>query len=195
MGTIASSRRRRAAVRSGRRGSFHWRIALGVAACRAAGLAVFFALAAAPARADSTAVAGFGLVGPDEGDRHSAVLDLEYRFKPWRFGIGPAIGASATSDGGAYLRAGFSRDFAFAERWNANITLAGGGYQPGHGKRLGKGFEFRSAIDVSYEAQPGVRLGAALAHLSNAGLSDSNPGVETITITIAFTPSRMIQRR
>jgi hypothetical protein len=158
-------------------------------------MALLAALFAGPARADSTAVAGFGLVGPEEGDKHSAMLDLEYRFKPWRFGIGPVIGASATSAGGAYLRAGFSRDFAFAERWNANITLAGGGYQPGHDKRLGKGFEFRSAIDLSYEAQPGVRFGAALAHLSNAGLSDSNPGVETITITIAFTPSRMTPRR
>jgi hypothetical protein len=158
-------------------------------------MALVAAPGASPARADSTAVAGFGFVGPEEGENHSALLDLEYRFKPWRLGIGPVIGASATSDGGAYLRAGFSRDFPFRERWNTNITLAGGGYQPGHGKRLGKGFEFRSAIDLSYEAQPGVRLGAALAHLSNAGLSDSNPGVETFTITIAFTPSRMTQRR
>lgn len=159
------------------------------------GLVLFAAFAVRPARADSTAVAGFGIVGPEQGENRSAVLDLEYHFKPWRWGIGPAIGAFASSDGAAYLRAGFTRDFPFAERWNANITLAGGGYQPGHGKRLGKGFEFRSAIDLSYEAQPGVRLGAALAHLSNAGLSDSNPGVETFTITIAFTPSRMIQRR
>ena len=169
--------------------------ALGAGVRVAAVLALFAALAAAPARADSTAVAGFGLVGPEDGENHSAVLDLEYRFKPWRFGIGPVIGASATSDGGAYLRAGFSRDFPFAQRWNANITLAAGGYQPGHGKNLGTGFEFRSAIDLSYEAQPGVRFGAALAHLSNAGISDSNPGVETFTITIAFTPSRMTQRR
>lgn len=161
----------------------------------AAGIALLAALAAFPARADTTAVAGFGLVGPEQGENRSAVLDLEYRFKPWRLGIGPVIGASATSDGGAYLRAGLSRDFPFAQRWNANITLAGGGYQPGHGKNLGKGFEFRSAIDLSYEAQPGVRFGAALAHLSNAGLSDSNPGVETFTLTIAFTPSRMVQRR
>lgn len=160
-----------------------------------AGVALVAALGASPVRADSTAVAGFGVVGPEEGENHSAVLDLEYRFRPWRLGIGPVIGASATSDGGAYLRAGFSRDFPFRERWNANITLAGGGYEPGHGKKLGRGFEFRSAIDLSYEAQPGVRFGAALAHLSNAGLSNSNPGVETVTITIAFTPSRMARQR
>ena len=176
-------------------GERSWRAALRAAACGIAGVALVAALGAGPARADSTAVAGLGFVGPEEGENHSALLDLEYRFKPWRFGIGPVIGASATSDGGAYLRAGFSRDFPFRERWNANITLAGGGYQRGNGKKLGKGFEFRSAIDLSYEAQPGVRFGAALAHLSNGGLSDSNPGVETFAITIAFTPSRMTRRR
>jgi hypothetical protein len=140
-------------------------------------------------------VAGFGLVGLEPGENKSAVLELDYRFAPWRFGIGPAIGVSANSDGGAYLRAGFSRDFPFRERWNANITIAGGGYVRGHGKDLGRGFEFRSAIDFSYEAKPGVRLGAALAHLSNAGISESNPGTETFTLTLSFTPSRMTRRR
>jgi len=190
-----SARRRCAGVGGAESGKRSWRAVLRAAARGIAGVALVAALGASPARADSTAVAGFGLVGPEEGENRSAVLDLEYRFRPWRLGIGPVIGASATSDGGAYLRAGFSRDFPFRERWNANITLAGGGYQPGHGKNLGKGFEFRSAIDLSYEAQPGVRFGAALAHLSNAGFSDRNPGVETFTITIAFTPSRMTQRR
>lgn len=190
-----SARGRCAGVGDGESGKRSPGAALRIAVRAIAGLALLAVLGATAARADTTAVAGFGLVGPEDGEKHSAVLDLEYRFKPWRLGIGPVIGASATSDGGAYLRAGFSRDFPFAQRWNANITLAGGGYQRGHGKNLGKGFEFRSAIDLSYEAQPGVRFGAALAHLSNAGLSDSNPGVETFTITIAFTPSRMIQRR
>ena len=191
---IGSARRRCAGVDGGESGKRQWRPVWRAVASGIAGVALLATLGS-PVRADPTAVAGFGLVGPEQGENRSAVLDLEYRFRPWRLGIGPVIGASATSDGGAYLRAGFSRDFPFSERWNANITLAGGGYQPGHGKRLGKGFEFRSAIDLSYEAQPGVRVGAALAHLSNAGLSDSNPGVETFTITIAFTPSRMTQRR
>ena len=195
MAMVGSSRGQRGCVGGEPRARRTWRARLETAARGAAGVTLLVALAAGPARADSTAVAGFGVVGPEEGENHSAVLDLEYRFKPWRLGIGPVIGASATSDGGAYLRAGFSRDFPLRERWNANITLAGGGYQPGHGKNLGKGFEFRSAIDLSYEAQPGVRFGAALAHLSNAGFSDRNPGVETFTITIAFTPSRMTKRR
>jgi lipid A 3-O-deacylase len=170
------------------------------ASCRAAalagvGVALLAALAAVPARAQVTAVAAFGLVGPEEGEKRSAVLDLEYRLSPWSYGVGPVIGVSASSDGSSFLRAGLSRDFPFGERWNANITIAGGAYQRGNGKDLGRGFEFRSAIDVSYEARPGMRFGAALAHLSNAGISEQNPGLETITFTFALTPSRMSARR
>ena len=120
--------------------------------------------------------------------RDAAVLDLEYRFAPWRLGIGPVIGVAATSDGGGYLRGGLGRDFSFARRWTANLSLAASAYQPGNGKRLGRGLEFRSAIDVSYRVQPDFRLGLSLAHLSNAGISESNPGVETLTVTIAFFP-------
>jgi hypothetical protein len=159
-----------------------------------AALALLLALAAGPAAAaEPAAVAGFGVFGPEAGENHSAVLEIEYRFRPWRFGIGPVLGAATTTDGGMYLRAGLGRDFALGERWNANVSLAGTGYQPGNGKKLGRGFEFRSALDLSYRIQPGVRLGLAVAHLSNAGISETNPGVETLTVTLAFIPSQ--QRR
>ena len=149
----------------------------------------------APARAtEATAVAAFGMVGPEKGENRAALLDLEYRFRAWRWGIGPLIGASVTSDGGGYVRAGLGRDFPAGERWNLNLSSGGGYYHPGNGKRLGRGFEFRTALDVSYRIQPGVRFGGAVAHLSNAGIGKNNPGIETVTLTLAFTPSRMTKR-
>lgn len=158
-------------------------------------VALLFA-AAAPARAsEPTAVAGFGLVGLEPGENRAAVFELEYRFRPWRFGIGPLVGAAMTSDGSSYVRAGLGRDFPFARRWNVNVSSAAGAYQHGHGKRLGRGLEFRSAIDLSVEVRPGVRCGAALAHLSNAGIGRSNPGIETLTFTLSFVPGRMAARR
>jgi len=141
--------------------------------------------------AETTAVAGFGVFGAQDGDEPSAILDFEYRFRPWRFGIGPVVGVAAASNGAGYARLGLGRDFAFTERWNANVSVAAAGYQRGRGKDLGRGFEFRSALDLSYQIQPGVRVGAAVAHLSNAGIGERNPGVETFTVTISFTPSRM----
>lgn len=158
-------------------------------------VALLFA-AAAPARAsEPTAVAAFGLVGLEPDENRAAVFELEYRFRPWRFGIGPLVGAAVTSDGGSYLRAGLGRDFPFGRRWNVNVSSAAGAYQHGHGKRLGRGLEFRSALDLSVEVRPGVRCGAALAHLSNAGIGRSNPGVETLTFTLSLVPGRMVVRR
>jgi len=159
-------------------------------------LVVLLLAAAAPARAtEPTAVAAFGLVGPEGGEDRAAVLDLEYRFRPWRFGIGPLMGAAMTSDGASYVRVGLGRDFPFGRRWNVNVSSAAGAYQHGHAKRLGRGLEFRSAIDLSVEVRPGVRCGAALAHLSNAGIGRINPGVETVTFTLSFVPGRMVVRR
>jgi len=165
------------------------------------------ALLAVPARAQAvgggaasanaryeTAVTGFGVFAPGVDENHAAVLDMEYRFRPWRLGIGPVIGAAATSDGGMYFRAGLGRDFPFAGRWNLHLSTAAGAYQPGNGKRLGLGFEFRSAGELSYQIQPGVRLGLSAAHLSNAGIGNRNPGVETFTVNLGFTPRRMTVR-
>jgi hypothetical protein len=144
------------------------------------------ALGAAPAWADGqTAVASFGVFGAKPGEDRAALLDLELRFPAWRWGIGPVLGAGATEEGTNYLRAGLGRDFPLGARWNVNVGLAAGGYVRGGGKDLGRGVEFRSAIDVSYLLRPDLRLGLAFAHLSNSGLSDHNPGVEALTFTVA----------
>jgi hypothetical protein len=148
-----------------------------------------------PARAEPAAVASVGMFGTEQGENRAALVDLEYRFDPWRFGFGPVLGLAATTDGGAYLRAGLARDFAFGDRWNANVSVACAGYERGHGKELGRGFEFRSAIDVSYHVRPSLRVGWALAHLSNGGISESNPGVETVTLTIAFIPRQILRQQ
>ncbi len=147
-------------------------------------------LGSAPARAgEGTAVAGLGVFGLRPGDDKVALLDLEYRFAPWRhtFGVGPVVGGAATGKGGGYVRAGFHRDFRFERHWSADLSVAACSYWAGDGKKLGLPLEFRSAIDVAYRLRPDLRLGLALAHLSNASLTDHNPGVETLALTVAWT--------
>jgi lipid A 3-O-deacylase len=152
-------------------------------------LAASFLLAgfamARPGRAgELTGVAGLGLFGAENAE-HVALMEIEFRFAPRRFSLRPVVGAAGSSDGAAYLRLGLGRDFRLAERWNANVSLCGTGYHKGGGKDLGRGFEFRSALDVGYEIRPGYRLGFSVAHLSNGGIDDRNPGIETYTFTFA----------
>jgi lipid A 3-O-deacylase len=152
-------------------------------------LPLLLLVVAAPAFAGgSTPVAAFGVFGAEPGENRAVIFELEYRLRPWRFGIGPVIGAGGTTDGGTFERVGLGRDFFLGERWIAHVSLSGGAYQPGGGKDLGRGFEFRSALDLSYRLRHDLRVGVVLAHLSNAGISDINPGVETLSFTVAFDP-------
>ena len=75
-------------------------------------------------------------------------------------------------------------------RWAAHVGFAAGAYERGNGKDLGHTLEFRSALDVSCQVREGFRVGMAVAHLSNAGLSETNPGVETLALTFAWSPRR-----
>ncbi|HEV8629099.1 MAG TPA: acyloxyacyl hydrolase [Thermoanaerobaculia bacterium] len=162
----------------------------------AVALALLAGLAMARAAgAQTTAVAAFGVFGPEPGEQRAAVLDLQFRFTPRWWRIAPALGAGANSRGGTFVYAGLSRDFPFAGRWNANVTEAAAFYTPGNSKRLGRGIEFRSALEVGFLASSDVRIGLTVAHLSNAGIGDRNPGVETFTATIAWVPGRGVGRR
>lgn len=146
--------------------------------------------AAAGAFPGPTGVAAMGAFGLQEHDEAVPVLDLEYRFGPRRNGLHWVVGASASQRGSSYLRAGVGRDVALGRRWNAHLSLAPGLYFAEAGKDLGGALEFRSAIDLSYRVRDGLRIGLALAHLSNGGLSRRNPGVETLAITFAWRQPR-----
>ena len=53
---------------------------------------------------------------------------------------------------------------------------------------LGYPIEFRSSVEVGWQADSSVRIGIIAAHLSNADLGDDNPGRNTVSLTIAFRP-------
>jgi hypothetical protein len=132
------------------------------------------------------AAASFGVFGLRENEDSSAVLEVEYRFAPRRWGVRPVVGAAATSRGASYLRLGAGRDFRLAERWTAHLGFAGNSYFEGSGKELGSGLEFRSTFEVYYRLRGDLDLGLSLAHLSNSGIGDINPGVETLGLTLAW---------
>ena len=143
--------------------------------------------ASASSAQEVTAAAAVGVFGIDPRDEHSFQIDLEYRLRPLQHRLVPVVGAAATSDGTTYLRAGLGRDFRLGPRWTSHMGLAAGLYFEGDsGKRLGGALEFRSAIDLSYQVAPDLRVGLALAHLSNGGLGSFNPGVETLSVVFSW---------
>ncbi len=150
------------------------------------------ALAAAdPARAD----------GPDHlffGAGVSGVLDddqdamFEAEFRPGfrlgdgliaeDLGIAPMIGGFVTTAGAAYGYGGFGVEWVIDDSYVVMPFTGVGLYNRGDGPHLGSYVEFRSGLELGYRFDNEMQIGLTAAHLSNAGIGDSNPGLEVITL-------------
>lgn len=115
-------------------------------------------------------------------DDEAADLRLEYRhgrrfwlFKPW-------AGLELTSDGGLWVGGGPLIDIHLGRRLVLTGSTGVGAYEDGSGKNLGATVEFRSQAEIAWRFDDRSRLGLAFGHISNAGLGDSNPGTEVLTL-------------
>lgn len=148
------------------------------------GIAALFA-AVLPAAAEEPSFISFGAGYYDLFDNQSAgEARVEYRFseanKVWIFT--PFVGAMGTTDAATYGYAGIGIDVFFGKRWVATPNFAVGLYGNGDGKDLGYAVEFRSGLEVAYRFDDYSRLGVSFTHISNAGLDDRNPGVESLVV-------------
>lgn len=111
---------------------------------------------------------------------------IEWRGSPWVWGIRPLAGLMATSDVAAYGYGGVALDLYFGRRIVVTPSFAAGLYHDGDGKDLGSAVEFRSGLEVGWRFDDRSRISVILYHLSNAGISDTNPGTEVISVGYAF---------
>ncbi len=125
---------------------------------------------------------GLGYYDIRAKDDTAADFRLEYRsdlalwvFRPW-------IGLEATSDGAVYGVGGFLADIPLGPRIRLTPSLGAGAYHQGDGKDLGHAVQFRSQIELAYRFEDGQRLAVAFSHISNASLSNQNPGTEILTL-------------
>lgn len=95
----------------------------------------------------------------------------------------PVLGAMAGSRSVLYLYGGFRLDLPLGSRWLVSPGWATGLYYRGYGMDLGNALEFRSHIELAYLLNKDARVGLCLYHLSNAGISDRNPGSESVVLT------------
>ena len=129
-------------------------------------------------------------IGVGAGDVLDGSPDLgygaEYRFAPiWR-DLRPIIGFNATEREDWYVYAGVRYFFWLNDVWRFDPTFAVGHFEPGGGIELGGSLEFRSGFEFSRRMSDRVRLAIGFAHLSNARIYRSNPGTETVSLSIAI---------
>ncbi len=94
----------------------------------------------------------------------TAELRAEYRFGDVFWILSPFIGTAGTTDGAFYGYGGFGVDVNFGP----NVVLTPN--------------EFRSGAELAWRFADTSRLGVAVHHTSNAGLTKVNPGEQSILL-------------
>jgi hypothetical protein len=85
-----------------------------------------------------------------------------------------------TTRGQLYGFGGFAFDILLGRHIVLTPTEVVGLYYRGDGKRLGSFVEFRSTLEAGYRFTNEIRLTGFIGHTSNAGLTDLNPGANTV---------------
>jgi lipid A 3-O-deacylase len=158
-------------------------------ASRSGVAALFCASAfAAPALAADKDLLTLGVGSYDviQNEDNTAAAQIEYMSgkKLWVFN--PFAGLMGTLDSAVYGYGGIAYDLKLSDHWVLTPSFAAGIYARGDGRDLGSPIEFRSAIALNYEFDNGVRAGLQFYHLSNAGLTEQNPGTEVLMATYAI---------
>ena len=111
-----------------------------------------------------------------------AELRGEYHFGDVWWIISPFVGLSGTSQGGFYGYFGFGFDIDLGPHLVLTPNGAAGYWARGDGLNLGSWWEFRTGAELDWRFANETRLGIAFHHMSNAGLTKTNPGEESATL-------------
>jgi hypothetical protein len=115
-------------------------------------------------------------------DDEAVDFRLEYRHGDDFLWLKPWGGLEVTSDGGVWGGVGVLVDITFFDSVVLTGSFAPGLYEEGKGKDLGHTIEFRSQVELGYQFENQSRLSLAISHISNAHLSDDNPGTEVLNL-------------
>jgi lipid A 3-O-deacylase len=110
----------------------------------------------------------------------------EYRWAAAKAGLQPWVGGGWATDGAIFAGAGVLHTWRPARRWEFVAGFGPGYYDRHEGLDLGSQVEFYSFAEVNCAVSTGKRLLVRFAHISNASMSEINPGTELLTLGFSF---------
>jgi hypothetical protein len=137
------------------------------------------------------------LNGNNGGADRAVDYRLEYRFgtsliswtEPYAK-IKPFVGFEGTSEWGAFGLGGILADIPIGPLiFTPSFGI--GLYSQGNGRDLGSLVEFRSQVELGYRFDNEIRVSVAYSHISNANLTDLNPGVDIVSAYLHI-PTKML---
>jgi hypothetical protein len=145
-----------------------------------------FLVSFSSAHADDYLTIGAGWFDFNRSDDSSLNFSGEWRGNQLFYDLRPVVGVTANTDGGVYGYAGFDYDWEFMPHWAIIPGLDIGAWHQGSSIDLGGTFEFHESMELDYKFDGGYRVGAQIAHTSNASIYENNPGVNTLMGTFSF---------
>jgi len=117
-----------------------------------------------------------------DDDNTSNLIGLNYHITQNDFNIlnimdiNPVVGLFVTAKSASMLYSGFETNLGGGDIF-LNLSSSAGLYSNGDGKDLGNALQFKSEINLFYSLSKTTRIGLGSHHISNAGISSVNPGV------------------
>jgi lipid A 3-O-deacylase len=115
---------------------------------------------------------------------------MEYRFKsfsgPWGFRLIPAVGAAISNNGAGFVYTDLRHDFYLSRRWILIPSFGVGIFNDSSEIELGNNVEFRSGVELAYQFRSKLRVGIAISHLSNGGISSENIGTGSLVVSVCI---------
>lgn len=120
-----------------------------------------------------------------------AVASLEYTsnsiFKLSNIDVHFAVGGHLFSEGDIFVGAGLEAAVPLGEAWSVELGFMPGFYDAGSSAfDLDNDLQFRSTIGLKRHLTDRSAIAVAVSHISNAGLGDTNPGLNTISLHYEF---------
>ena len=94
--------------------------------------------------------------------------------------LSPITGFMITENNAGYVYTGVQAQYSIG-KLNITPSFSPGLYGEGDGKDLGHVLEFKSELQLSLDLFSNSELGFSYNHISNASLSDKNPGANSYT--------------
>lgn len=134
----------------------------------------------------SSVNASVGQVGIFDDLEDPGIAGLEFRWPlSGRRPLTTAAGIAGAESGASFVYFDLHYDHWLNERWLLSPSVGVGRFHADDFIDLGHPLEFRSGIEIAYRFDNNVRAGLVLLHFSNGGISEPNPGVEELSITLS----------
>ncbi|WP_426415493.1 acyloxyacyl hydrolase [Aestuariirhabdus sp. LZHN29] len=128
---------------------------------------------------------GAGVFDPlGSGTTGMIALTLEGEPIEAAWDIRPTLLGFTIEQSGYYVGMGGHREFEIDDDWRWGVATGLGYYHEGsEDNELGYDLEFFTRLSLSYQLTNKQLIRGEFGHISNAGLGDSNPGAETVTLS------------